>query len=65
MNATLRAQLDAATNNGDKLLADVNKLTDNWDRLNDELLEKEKNVRNEGCNINTLISLFLRHYLCN
>ena len=47
MNATLRAQLETATTNGDRLLADVNKLTDNWDKLNDELLEKEKNVRNQ------------------
>ena len=42
VNKELRQQLDVATENSDKLLKDVNRLGDNWEKLNRELLEKEK-----------------------
>ena len=42
VNQELRKQLDVATENSDKLLQDVNRLSENWEQLNQELLEKEK-----------------------
>ena len=45
VNRELRKQLEIATENSDKLLQDVNRLSSNWDKLNEELLEKEKVIK--------------------
>ena len=47
----MRTELDNATQKGDKLLVDVNVLTENWEKLNEELLQKEKQVRKQLFNI--------------
>ena len=41
VNASLRMQLDSATRKGDKLLSEIDILTENWDKLNEELIEKQ------------------------
>jgi hypothetical protein len=38
-------QLESATRKGDKLLTDIDILTENWDRLNEELVSKQQEVR--------------------
>ena len=41
VNASLRMQLDSATRKGDKLMSEIDILTENWDKLNEELIEKQ------------------------
>ena len=41
----MRLQLESATRKGDKLLTDIDILTENWDRLNEDLVSKQQEVR--------------------
>ena len=44
VNASLRMQLESATRKGDKLLSEIDILTENWDKLNKELNEKQNST---------------------
>ena len=44
VNKELREQLEAATENSDKLLIDVNKLNENWEKLNKDFIRQRKGI---------------------